>query len=82
MSSSAARAGDRVERAVLALLLASDTPRGSPHGLTLEDLVAEIGDRAGTLRALDRLEVVGLIARIKNEVKPTPAARRFDELNI
>ncbi len=63
---------------MLALLLASE----DPHGLALEDLVEEIGDRPGTLRALDRLEVVGLIARIKNEVKPTPAARRFDELNI
>ena len=62
----------------MALLLASEAPRGVP----LEELVEEIGDRAGTLRALDRLEVVGLIARIKNEVKPSPAARRFDELNI
>lgn len=48
----------------------------------MEELADEIGDRAGTLRALDRLEVVGLIERIKNVVKPTPAARRFDELNI
>ncbi len=63
---------------MLALLLASDGPRGT----TMEELADEIGDRAGTLRALDRLEVVGLIERIKNVVKPTPAARRFDELNI
>jgi hypothetical protein len=78
MSSSAARAGDRVERAVLALLLASDGLRG----LHVEELVEEIGDRAETMHALDRLEVVGLIARINDEVKPTPAARRFDELSI
>ena len=50
--------------------------------LAVDELVREIGDRSGTLRALDRLEVVGLIARDDDKVKPTPAARRFDELNI
>jgi hypothetical protein len=78
MSSSTATAGDRVERAVLALLLALDGPRD----LSIGELVNEIGDRTGTLRALDKLENVGLVARIDDKVKPTPAARRFDELNI
>jgi hypothetical protein len=78
MSSSAATAGGRVERAVLALLLACD----GPEDLSIEELVAEIGDRTGTLGALDKLEVVGLVARIDDKIKPTPAARRFDELNI
>jgi hypothetical protein len=78
MSSSAATAGDRVERAALALLLAFE----GPQGLSIEELVDEIGDRTGTLRALDKLEVVGLVARFGDKVKPTPAARRFDELNI
>jgi predicted transcriptional regulator len=78
MSPSAATAGERVERAVLALLLAFE----EPQNLSIEELVDEIGDRTGTLRALDKLEVVGLVARIDDKVKPTPAARRFDELNI
>jgi hypothetical protein len=78
MSSSAATAGDRVERAVLALLLAYDGSKG----LSIGALIDEIGDQTGTLRALDKLEVVGLVARINDKVKPTPAARRFDELNI
>jgi predicted transcriptional regulator len=78
MSPSAATAGDRVERAVLALLLAFE----GPEDLSIEELVDEIGDRTRTLRALDKLEVVGLVARIDDKVKPTPAARRFDELNI
>ena len=50
--------------------------------MTIEQLVNEIGDRARTLRALDKLEVVGLVARIDDKVKPTPAARRFDELDV
>ena len=78
MSSSAATAGDRVERALLALLLADD----GPGGLSIEELVDEIGDHTVTLGALDKLEVVGLVARIDDKIKPTPAARRFDELNI
>ncbi len=78
MRSSAATAGDRVERAVLALLLAFE----GPEELSVKGLVEEIGDRTVTLRALDKLEVVGLIERIEEKVKPTPAARRFDELNI
>jgi hypothetical protein len=78
MGSSAATAGDRVERAVLALLLAFV----GPEDLSIDEIVEEIGDRTGTLRALDKLELVGLIARIDDKVKPTPAARRFDELAI
>jgi predicted transcriptional regulator len=78
MGSAAASTGARVERAVLALLLTLTYS----EALTIEELVGEIGDRSGTLRALDRLEVVGLIARNDDKVKPTPAARRFDELNI
>jgi hypothetical protein len=50
--------------------------------MSIEELVNEIGDDAGTLRALGKLEVVGLVERIDDEVKPTPAARRFDELKI
>jgi hypothetical protein len=78
MGSSAATAGERVERAVLALLLAFD----DPGDLSIEELVDQIGDRTGTLRALDKLEIVGLVARIDDKVRPTPAARRFDELGI
>ncbi len=78
MNSSAATAGERVERAVLALLLASEESEDP----SIEALVDEIGDRTGTLLALDKLEVVGLVARIEDKVKPTPAARRFDELKI
>jgi hypothetical protein len=78
MSSSAATAGDRVERAVLALLLACQ----GHEDLSIGQLVDEIGDRTGTLRALDKLEIVGLVARNGDKVEPTPAARRFDELNI
>jgi hypothetical protein len=78
MSSSAASAGDRVERALLALLLACDARRG----LSIEQLVEEIGNRTVTLSALGKLEAVGLVARIDDEIKPTPAARRFDELNV
>ena len=78
MRSAATSVGGRVERAVLALLLTLT----DSETLTIDELLAEIGDRSGTLRALDRLEVVGLIARNDDEVKPTPAARRFDELNI
>ena len=78
MGSSAATAGDRVERAVLALLLAS----AGPEDLSIEQLVKEIGDRTGILRALDKLELVGLVARVDDKVKPTPAARRFDELGV
>lgn len=50
--------------------------------MTVEELIAEIGGRAETLRALDRLEIVGLIHRNDGKVKPTTAARRFDELDI
>lgn len=50
--------------------------------MSLEELIAEIGDSTGTLRALDRLENIGLVTRIDGKVKPTPAARRFDELDI
>jgi DNA-binding IclR family transcriptional regulator len=77
MGPSAATAGDRVERAVLALLLALDGPT-----LSIEELVEEIGDRPGTRRALAKLQAVGLVERSDNNVRPTPAARRFDELNI
>jgi hypothetical protein len=75
---SAVTAGERVERAVLALLLAFE----GPDTLSIRALVEEIGDRTVTLRALGKLELVGLVERIDDEVKPTPAARRFDELNI
>ena len=50
--------------------------------MSIEALVNEIGDRTGTMRALGKLELVGLIARIDDKVKPTPAARRFDELEL
>jgi hypothetical protein len=55
---------------------------GGPEELSLDERVEEIGDRTGTLRASDKLELVGLVARIDDEVKPTPAARRFDELGM
>lgn len=67
-----------MQRAVLALVLAFD----GPEELSVEALAAEIGDRREVLRALAKLEEVGLVGRIASSIRPTPAARRFDELNI
>jgi DNA-binding IclR family transcriptional regulator len=78
MGSAAADSGDRVERAVLALLLAF----GGPAELSIEEIVDEIGNRPEVVRALARLEEVGLVGRVGASVRPTPAARRFDELDI
>jgi hypothetical protein len=78
MGSSAEAAGDRVERAVLALLLAFE----GPEELAIEEIFDEIGNRPEVLRALAKLEGVGLVGRTGGNIRPTPAARRFDELNI
>jgi hypothetical protein len=78
MGRSAEHADERVERAVLALLLAF----AGPAELSLEAIVCEIGNRPAVVRALARLEGVGLVGRIESSIWPTPAARRFDELNI
>jgi DNA-binding IclR family transcriptional regulator len=78
MGSSATGAPERVERAVLALLLA----RGGPPELSIEEIVDEIGNRPEVLRALAKLEAVGLVGCSDRSIRPTPAARHFDELNI
>ncbi|HUN78719.1 MAG TPA: hypothetical protein VMU32_07370 [Solirubrobacteraceae bacterium] len=78
MGSAAADSGDRVERAVLALLLAF----GGPAELSIEEIVDEIGNRPEVMLALARLEEVGLVGRVGTRIRPTPAARRFDELDI
>jgi hypothetical protein len=77
MGVSASTGDDRVQRAVLALVLALELEE-----LSIDGIVAEIGDRAGALTALDGLESVGLVQRVGDRVQPTAAARRFDELNI
>ncbi|HEV3071513.1 MAG TPA: hypothetical protein VGY76_08840 [Solirubrobacteraceae bacterium] len=49
---------------------------------SIEELVREIGDRAATLRALDRLRAIGLAESDRDLARPSAAARRFDELGI
>lgn len=49
---------------------------------SIEQLVREIGDRAATLRALDRLRAIGLAESDRDLARPSAAARRFDELGI
>ena len=78
MGSPASPADERVERAVLSLLLAD----GPPDGQTVERLIEQIGDRSATLRALDSLRAVGLAERHGERARPTSAARRFDELGL
>lgn len=78
MGSAAADAGDLVERAVLALVLAL----GGPAELSIEEIVDEVGNRPEVMRALAKLEEVGLVGRVGSSIRPTPAARRFDELDI
>lgn len=79
MSAAGSPADERVERALLALLLACAEPGGQP----LRELVDEIGDHAATQRALTRLQAVGLAEVLgEDRVAPTPAALRFDELII
>jgi hypothetical protein len=70
--------GDRVERAVLALLLSIDGANGQP----VTALVEEIGDPAATMYALERLQLVGLVEVSGDRARSSPAARRFDELNL
>jgi hypothetical protein len=78
MGSSASPAEDGLERAVLSLLLAEED--AGWH--SIEELVREIGDRAATLRALDRLRAIGLAESDRDLARPSAAARRFDELGI
>jgi hypothetical protein len=78
MGPSASTGEDRVQRAVLALLLAC----AGPGGLSIEALVDEIGDPGGALGALESLRAVGLVECDGERAHPTLAARRFDELNI
>jgi hypothetical protein len=78
MGTSASPGEDGFERALLSLLLA-----GKQAGWqSIEELVREIGDRAATLRALDRLRAIGLAESDRNLARPSAAARRFDELGI
>jgi hypothetical protein len=78
MGSSASPGDDGHERAVLALLLAQE----NTGWRSIEGLVREIGDRAATLRALDRLRAIGLAESDRDLARPSAAARRFDELGI
>ena len=78
MGSSASPAEDRLERAVLSLLLAEE----NVGWRSIEELVHEIGDRGATLRALDRLRAIGLAESDRDLARPSAAARRFDELGI
>ena len=78
MGSSAPGGEDGLKRALLGLLLADQD-----HGWrSIEELVREIGDRAATLRALDRLRATGLAESDRDMARPSAAARRFDELGI
>lgn len=78
MRSSASLGEDGLERAILALLLADE----GAGWRSIEELVREIGDRAATLRALDRLRAIGLAESDRDLARPSAAARRFDELGI
>jgi hypothetical protein len=78
MGMSASPGEDGLERAVLSLLLADDAAGWQ----SIEQLVREIGDRAATLRALDRLRAIGLAESDRDLARPSAAARRFDELGI
>jgi hypothetical protein len=69
---------DYVERALLSLLLAD----GAPAWQAVEQLVEQIGDRAATLRALDRLRAIGLAESDRGLARPSAAAKRFDELGV
>jgi hypothetical protein len=69
---------DRVERALLAMLLADRRAGWRP----VEQLAAQIGDTAATLRALDRLRAIGLAEGDRSLVRASAAARRFDELGM
>jgi hypothetical protein len=70
--------GDRVERAVLALLLVND----DADGQRMTELLDEIGERDVAMHALERLCSVGLAEVSGDRVSPSAAARRFDELNL
>ncbi len=78
MGSSALPGEDELERAVLSLLLADEDAGWQ----SIEQLVREIGDRAATLRALDRLRAIGLAESDRDLARPSAAAKRFDELGI
>lgn len=78
MGSSASPGEDGLERAVLSLLLADEDAGWQ----SIEQLVGEIGDRAATLRALDRLRAIGLAESDRDLARPSAAAKRFDELGI
>jgi hypothetical protein len=78
MGSSASPGEDGLERAVLSLLLADEDAGWQ----SIDQLVGEIGDRAATLRALDRLRAIGLAESDRDLARPSAAAKRFDELGI
>ncbi len=78
MGSSALSGDDGLERAVLSLLLANE----GAGWQSIEQLVREIGDRAATLGALDRLRAIGLAESDRDLARPSAAAKRFDELGI
>lgn len=73
----AARAGMPVQRAVLALALASTT-----HWRTIPELAREIGDREAVERAVGALVEIGLLERHKASVRPSAAAAHFERLEL
>jgi phosphopantothenate synthetase len=71
-----AQANERIESAVLALVLAEH-----PSLLTLGDLVMEIDDEIGVFDAVRALVGVGLLHREGGLVLPTRAALFYDCLS-
>lgn len=78
MGSAESRQGDggrRVQREVLALVLVEQ-----PVRLTLWELQKALGRPPEVLEAVEALIAEGLLAREGDEIVPTPAAVRFNEL--
>jgi predicted transcriptional regulator len=71
------RADMPVQRAVLALALASNT-----NWRTVPELAREIGDREAVERAVGGLVEVGLLERHKASVRPSAAAAHFERLQL
>jgi phosphopantothenate synthetase len=72
-----AQANERIESAVLALVLAEH-----PTILTLGDLVMEIDDEIGVFDAVRALVAVGLLRREGGSVLPTRAVLAADRLEF
>ena len=72
-----ANTDDRIEQAILGLLLNDQTT----HIWAVEELVREIGDRLTTIDALRRLTAAGIVHHVASEyIIITRSARRVIEL--